>query len=221
MRPLSKTEFAKERGVSRTRVYQWIDDGRIVALEDGSIDADDAHARLNANLDQAKGIRRDGNVTSSGPEIATAPPSSQLPLEPDSSRQAAPAADDDRDAQGEREAAPAPKPGSRDESGYWEHKARREKAEAHLSEMKALQAAGALTPALAVGREARETGRMLRNALLAIPDRIAPVLDPSSPSRAHKLLTDELQRVIRELTGRLDERAAGAATARESDTALV
>lgn len=133
-------------------------------------------------------------------------------------------ANDDRDdpaGDGARGDTPPTKPGTRDESGYWEHKARRERAEAQLAEMKALAAAGALTSAPAVAKIAREMARQARNDLLGMVDRLAPVLDPASPARAHKLLTDEVQKVIRELCRRLDERAAGAAEAREPDATVV
>lgn len=212
MRPVSVTEFAAERQVSRTRVYQWLADGRIARLDGtGQIDADDAHARLKAHLDQTKGIRRDGNVTSSGPAGAAAAGRRE---EGGDQRDLLDASRHPPERAG---AGAAPEEA---EEGYWQHKTRSAKADAELKEMQVLERAGALTSAEAVRKEASETARMLRNALLAIPDRLAPVLDPASPSRAHKLLTDELQKVIRELIGRLDERAAGAA-ALQPDTALV
>jgi hypothetical protein len=204
MRLITKAQFARERDVHPSRVSQWLRDGRIAETTDGKIDADEAHARLNAHLDQTKGMRRDGNITSSGPSIGqqvpnAAGPSGELPLR--------------AEAAGEK----PDDSGSRDD--YWESKARREKAEAQLAEMKALAAAGALVPSAGVRKEAAETARRMRNALLAIADRLAPVLDPASPARAHKLLTSELQKVLRELSGGLEERAATAA--REPDPALV
>lgn len=242
MRPIRKGNFAKERRVSAGRVSHWLRDGRIVELESGKIDADDAHARLDAHLDQSKGMRRGGNITSNSIGSPAGAEQSNTPQRegdaagngdtaPDLMQQGA-ARGNETDAgpsvdvagAGNGDGAPSGEKGAtvgRDDTGYWESKARREKAEAQLAEMKAMQAAGVLTSAIGVSREARETGRALRNALLAFPDRLAPVLDPASPSRAHKLLTEELQKVIRELSGRLDERAAGAAAALESDTTLV
>ncbi len=216
MRPVTVTEFAKERGVSRTRVYQWLDDGRIVRTEAGQIDADDAHARLDAMLDQAKGVRRDGNVTSTSPVVAAVVPAPGVAGDVgkdllDGARGA------DARPGGERPEVPA----DRDDSGYWEHKTRSAKADAQLKEMQVLERAGALISAADVAVEAREALRMVRNALLAIPDRLAPAVDPASPSRAHKLLTTELQKVIRELSDRLAQRAAEAAPAREPETSLV
>lgn len=230
MRLITKAEFARERGVHPSRVSQWLRDGRLVEGEHGRIDADAGHATLDAHLDQAKGARRNGNMTSRAPTSSADSAAPTAPAAPASAQDigatlAARAVDEGGGGHGaelplEQGREPA-KPGTRDESGYWEHKARREKAEAQLSEMKALQAAGALVPAAAVAKEARETARGLRNMLQAMADQLAPVLDPASPSRAHKLLTDYTQKVIREFCGRLDERAASAAAAAESDTVVV
>jgi len=198
MKPLTKTEFAKERGVSRTRVYQWIEDGRIATLQDGRIDADEAHARLNERLDQVKGVRRDGNITSSGPGGPAGAPQGELPV--DSGASAADGASKPADPSTKGAA-------SKEESGYWGHRTESEKYEALQKKMRALQTAGVLTSAPAVRKEAAETARRVRNALLAIPDRVASVLDPGNPARAYKLLTGEITRVLGELTGQLHERA--------------
>jgi hypothetical protein len=202
MRLISKAEFARERGVHPSRVSQWLRDGRVVATAEGKIDADVAHEKLGGQLDQAKGIRRDGNVTSTGPAAGAA------------------SGKDLVDQAGDRKP-DGGRPRDEEESGYWEHKTRSAKADAQLKEMQVMERAGVLTSAAGVAAEARESMRAVRNALLAIPDRLAPVLDPASPSRAHKLLTDELQKVIRELSDRLAQRAAEAPAAREPDAALV
>lgn len=241
MRLIRKADFARERGVHPSRVSQWLRDGRLVEAEHGRIDADVGHTTLDAHLDQAKGARRNGNVTSSA--LANTAPGAVLsagraigvdglkgPREPKpemnerpndgSAAQADETRVEETRGDGSRIGEPA-KPGTRDESGYWEHKARREKAEAQLAEMKALQAAGALVLAAPVAKEARETARKLRNMLQAMADQLAPVLDPASPSRAHKLLTDYTQKVIREFCDGLDERAARAAATAESDATVV
>lgn len=77
MRALTKTQFAVDRGVSRARVYQWLVEGRISAIvggeDDGKIDADEAHRLLDARLDQTKGMRMGGNVTSTSPALVISP----------------------------------------------------------------------------------------------------------------------------------------------------
>jgi hypothetical protein len=231
MRAVSVTEFAKERHVSRARVYQWIGDGRVERLEDGSIDADAAHAKLGATLDQAKGIRRDGNVTSQGPAspgASSAAANGERPIQMSGSGNGSPAGDllggqrDEGDARGPgTERSGKPESVGRDDTGYWESKARREAAEAQMAEMRAMQAAGALVPAAGVRKELAALARATRNAMLSIPDRVSPVLDPANPARAHKLLTDEIGKALRELSARLErERAAADPEAAEPERAL-
>lgn len=210
MRAVTVTEFAKERGVSRARVYQWIEDGRVERLEDGRIDAEAAHAKLGATLDQAKGIRRDGNVTSQGPALLPAAASSERPTVQTS---APPASSSDllggqEGGRGEGErGAPGGEPrGEGGREDYWESKARREAAEAQLSEMRALKEAGALVPAAGVRKELAELARATRNAMLAIPDQASAVLNPADPAKCHKLLTDLISRALRDLTARLEAR---------------
>ena len=245
MRPISKGDFAKERKVSAGRVSQWLADGRIVETEDGKIDADAAHASLDAALDRAKGMRRTGNVTSvndagagaqdsaaSGSaatlptktEAATPAHRDAVELRPDvlELRAEAGAAGEQPTVGGGEPGGQNGKEGTRDNSGYWEHKAKREKYESQLAEIKYLQAAGGLVHAAGVRREAMEAARSVRNAMLSIPDNISAVLDPANPARAHKLLTGEIQKVLRELCLGLEQRAAAApAGAAEPEGALL
>jgi hypothetical protein len=204
MRPLTKTEFSKERKVSRARVYQWVDDGRVVVLEDGRVDADASNALLDASLDQAKGIRRDGNITSTSSVPEAPAPGVQPELLPK----------------------PADKPDSanaaRDDKSYWADKAREQKAVASLAEMKMLKEAGALVPSAGVRKAESEAARGIRNRMLAIPDRTAPVLaSMTNPTQIHKYLTDEIQKALREFCAELEQRAAAAAGADEREPALL
>lgn len=204
MRAITKSDFARERDFSRARLYQLIDDGRLkpAILEDGRIDADLAHEILDANLNQAKGQRRAGNVTSSAPSGNAAPRGSgQLELEEDEE--------------------PASERGSRrpgEQRDYWESRARREEAEAEIAQMKARERAGELVSAAEVRKEFVETARAVRNGVLAMIDRVAAVLDPANPARAHKLLTDEATRTLRELSAKLEERAGDPGAAGSAPT---
>lgn len=205
MRAISKAAFARERRVHPSRVTQWIRDGRVVVTIDGRVDADESHARLDGTLDPTKGVRTDGNVTSTSPATNTLPESV---ARPGAATSAAPA------GQPDLLGTPAPSSSSsatRDDQVDWDARKRRDRAEAQLSEMKALKEAGALTSTAAVQKEAVETARQVRNAMLAIPDRLAPVLDPANPARAHKLMTEEIQKALRELRAGLEQRAAAAA----------
>ena len=188
MRKVTQAEFGRERDpeVSRQRVGQWVEDGLIELDADGLVDADEAHRRLDASLDRSKGIRRTGNITSESPQDLAAPAA------------AAPAQETTRAG-----------------SDYWESKARRERAEASLSEMKALEAAGALVSAAGVDEEIYEMGRALRNAMFAVPDRVSSALMPGDPAKAHKILTDEIARALREFDAWLERHAPASEGAKQ------
>lgn len=191
-------EFARQRGVHPSRVSQWKRQGRLILDADGGIDADASHAALNATLDSAKGWRGGANVTSTIALMASPGPSEQQELAPQVGQK-----------------------GARAPTEYELDKHREQKAVASLAEMKLLREAGALVPAAGVKKAAAETARHLRNMMLAIPDRIAPVVDPANPARAHKLMTDEIQKALRELSSELEQRAAAAAGADERVPALL
>jgi phage terminase Nu1 subunit (DNA packaging protein) len=203
---VNNKDFAAMRGVDPSRVSQWKRQGRLILDADGKIDAAATNAALNASLDQVKGARRAGNVTS----ISPAPNGGNVQ-------------ERGLDLQGERQAdggdrGQAPKA----DSGYWANKTKRERAEATLAEMRALREAGALTSVAAVRKEASETARRLRNAMFAIPDRSATVLaSMSSPAEIHKYLTSEIHKALRELSTELEQRAAAAARADEPNAAVV
>lgn len=286
MRAISKAAFARERGVDPSRVTQWLRDGRVVEIAGGKIDADVAHATLDATLDQTKGVRRRGNITSSAPAdmitstvsddgsarvasdlsstdsanvVASAAanadagadaasgvaadvmPAAASPAAASAAIKPSPAAAllapgnpvsvagggsdsvvsvvDRGGARGSGAAAddsdasdtPTANESVRADTDYWVSKARREKAEATRAELRALEEAKALVSAADVAREGREQARQIRNALCAIPDRVAPILDPANPARAHKLLTDEIHKALRELRLRLAHTAADVA----------
>jgi hypothetical protein len=199
---LSYRKYAKHRGVTLAAVQKALKTGRINAVVDQAtgklkIDPVIADAQWTRNTDVDQQLRGNGGV------MPAMPAAQGLDLGSGS---------DDEDAGGAE---------AGDRLDLLKHRTREAKASAQLKEMQALERAAVLVHAAGVRKEAVETARRMRNALLAIPDRIAPVLDPASPSRAHKLLTEELQKVIRELSAGLDERAAGAAAAREPDATLV
>jgi hypothetical protein len=58
-----------------------------------------------------------------------------------------------------------------------------------------------LIPADEVGRAMFAKGRIIRDGILNIPDRIAPLLiNKSDPSEIHGILTHELREVLKELS---------------------
>jgi phage terminase Nu1 subunit (DNA packaging protein) len=66
---------------------------------------------------------------------------------------------------------------------YFASRARRENAEANMAEMRAAELAGELVSAERVRLAASKMGRMVRDAVLGVPSRIAPTL--ASESDAH------------------------------------
>src|SRR3990172_7982501 len=124
--------FAAMRGVDPSRVSQWKRQGRLILDGEGKIDAAATNAALDASLDQVKGARRAGNVTSISPAPSPAGGNGQQRA---------------LEAQGDRQPDGGDRgQGAKADSDYWAHKSKREKAEAQLSEMRALREAGALTP---------------------------------------------------------------------------
>lgn len=87
-------------------------------------------------------------------------------------------------------------------SEYWESKARREKAEATMAELRALELAGKLVSVERVRAASMRMSRMLRDSLLAIPPKIAPTLATESDSHAiEQALSEALRRALNDIAG--------------------
>lgn len=94
--------------------------------------------------------------------------------------------------------------GGGDQAGseYWESKARREKAEAIMAELRAAELAGSLVSVERVRAASMRMSRMLRDSLLAIPPKIAPTLATESDSHAiEQALADSLRRALNDIAG--------------------
>lgn len=194
---LSQADYARRTGVSKQRVNQLVKDGRIPLDADGLVIVEQADANLAAMLDQRK-ANRDRQIAMAAahglPAVAVAP--GELPLEaPEQATDSAP-----------RRPAQTPTNGATD---YWEHKARREKIEADRADLAYRRAIGELVDAGEVARERFETAQLVATSLLQIPAKVAPVIAPQDPLRAERLLTEEINRVLNELAGDLDQPAAG------------
>lgn len=106
--------------------------------------------------------------------------------------------------------AAATKQGKDDPHGYLEHRARTEQFKSRQAELEYLERLGILVPVAEVREATFQRVRMLRDKLLNIPDRVATVIAAErDPSRVHQLLTEELKRVLSELSS--DAAAAVAA----------
>ena len=79
-------------------------------------------------------------------------------------------------------------------------RARREHYQAERARLDALQGRGELVPAADVRREAFALARQVRDALMGIPDRLAPQLAAAQDSRVcHHLLSEEIRVALRGL----------------------
>ena len=88
-----------------------------------------------------------------------------------------------------------------DDDGYWASKARREKAEANLAELKLAEQMGELVRAADVRASLARSMAGLREALLQMPARVVPLLvaDPS-PAAMDALLRAEVTRALETFT---------------------
>ena len=100
----------------------------------------------------------------------------------------------------------APRRGRSDEDddsgeGYWESKARREKAEADLAELKLAEQRAELVRAADVRAAQARRLAALRESLLQLPARLAPVLAAEADAaRCHETLQAELHAVLEQMT---------------------
>lgn len=77
---------------------------------------------------------------------------------------------------------------------------RKEHYAAELARLQALQGRKELLPADEVRREAFALGRAIRDGMMGIPDRLAPLLAATMDAReAHRLLTEEIRVALRSL----------------------
>lgn len=186
---ISLREFARRRGVALSAVQKAIASGRITAVERKGdrivgIREVEATAQWDANTDPVEAARN-GKL-----------PSGELPLEA--------AAEPDLPAPA---AAGAP---VSNQAAYLEARARREQFDAKQSELDYLKAVGLVVSASEVREAMFRRYRTLRDKLLNVPDRVATILAAErDPVAVHKLLTDEIKRVLNELSDGARSAAAG------------
>jgi phage terminase Nu1 subunit (DNA packaging protein) len=192
---VSKTEYARLRGCAPSYVSKLLREGRITAIADGEhlgkIDSELADRQLEAARDPTKdGVRRRWQREKREDQETAA-----LPL------------------QGGGAAPGEPRIEPKDTEGYYTHKAKREKYDAALAQLRYLEQVGRLVSAEDVEREYDAIARSVRDALLNIPDRLAPIVAAETdPARVHALIAEEMRVALNELSRRLDEPAASGGT---------
>ncbi len=89
------------------------------------------------------------------------------------------------------------------DSGYWKSRARRERAEAELAELKLRELQGQLVRADEWAAALAKRAAAFREGLLQIPSRLAAQLAAEADqARVHTMLEDELRHVMEQLTHR-------------------
>ena len=86
-------------------------------------------------------------------------------------------------------------------AGYWKSRARREKAEAELAELRLMEMQGQLVRADEWAAALARRAAAFREGLLQIPPRLsAQLAAESDQARVHRLLEDEVRQVVDHLT---------------------
>jgi hypothetical protein len=209
---ISLREFARRRKVTLGAVQKAIKSGRVGddAIERNQlgrvvkIDEDLANAHWAANTDPVEAARNgqfhtpaSGSAAAGTVESPAVPAGQgeQLQLEEPGATSAAPGVS-------------AAAGGS--QSQYLDARARRENFEAKSAELKYLENVGLLVSASEAREAAFRRYRTLRDKLINIPDRVATILAAErDPVVVHKLLTEELKRVLNELSDGARSAAAG------------
>jgi hypothetical protein len=173
---LSQRAYARHRGVTHRAVQKAIKAGRITRNSDGTIDPATADAQWKANTDPA------------GP---TANGTQRVPVSV-SQPQVIPVAPRTPGGNGDASSPPA--------GGYLASRAVREAYRARREKLAFERDSGALVPIEDVRATAFATGRRIREHLLTLPDRIAPLVAGfSDAGECHRVITEEVEHVLEEL----------------------
>lgn len=184
---VSLRAFARARKVRLSAVQKAIKSGRITAIERDAkgrvigIDELKAAVEWDRNTDPVEAAR---NGKLGQLEVSAEPPAAAPPTE-------------------------TPKPPGSQES-YLDHRARRELFESKTAELDYLKAVGRLVSADEMRDASFRRYRTLRDKLLNVPDRIATIVAAErDPVVVHKLLTDEIKRVLNEFSDGARSSATG------------
>lgn len=170
---ITKAEYARRRKCSEGAVRRAVRDGRITLI-DGKVDPVAADAQWARNTRVRAGSR----------------PTEDANLISGSGRAGARVADENDDDDD-------------DSAGYWKSRARRERAEAELAELKLSELQGQLVRADEWAAALARRAAAFREGLLQIPARLsAQLAAEGDQARVHTLLEDELRQVMDQLTHR-------------------
>jgi len=177
---ITQAEWARRRGFSRQYVRRLVQKG-VVRLIDGKVDQSQADATLNAIREPARAVRRStpaGTGTAKENAIDPAKPASQIP-EPVSFPQ-----------------------GGDLPTLLLKTRIKSEVERGKLLELKAKVEAGKYVDADEVKVAAFNKGRVTRDNLLNIPDRLSGMLAAETDAaKVHALLSAEMRQALNALTG--------------------
>lgn len=167
---MSQREYAKRRGVTQPAVAAAVRTGRIKKAADGRIDPDKADRDWVANTDQSK----PRNSITGNPKN----PKGTSPIDGNGSEAAR------REVQGSYAAA----------------RAVRETMQAKIAQIELQRIEGGLVDKEEVRREVFESHRKVRDALLALPRRLAPLVVGLDIEEIVELMQREIDRVCKRLS---------------------
>ena len=178
---LSIRGYARHRGVSHTAVRKALASGRITANDDGTINPTTADEDWAASTD----VSKPRNSVTGRPQLAA------LRLTPRRVSAASAVAEPPPLSTGGQ---------SRLASSYADSRAARESYLARLAKLEFEERSSKLVDADEVRAQVFALGRRMRDAVLALPDRVAPlIVGQSDPAVIHRILTEEIQSCLSEL----------------------
>jgi len=195
---MTVTQFAAHLGVHHSAVQKAIQTKRITSWErDGKgrtwIDQKAAAAEWARNTDPVEAAKNGkfwlvppagvAAAAAAANETARGPISAQVPLD-----------------------APEPEAAGRlagDETDYQAARTKREQANAQLAQLELLRELGVLVPRADVEKAAALAARVVRDAILSVPDRLAPLLAAETDAtRIYAHLDNELRHALNGLADR-------------------
>ena len=193
MAGLSQRAYARHRGVTHRAVQKAIKTGRIATNSDGTIDPARADAQWTANTDPASAARYELNEENEqsppGAEVATGN-GGGVGVRPASRRPTGPGP-------------PRPRSGSAElptAGGYLASRAVREAYRARREKLAFERESGALVRVEEVRAASFVAGRRIREHLLTLADRIAPIVAGLSDSReCHRVIAEEINRLLTDI----------------------
>jgi hypothetical protein len=205
---ISLREFARRRDVSLAAVQKAIGDGRVRSVrrgDAGRLEAVAYHAGMrewNESTDPAQASRTGAGIVVPAATEGAAAGSSDL----------APQSDEKREVD---QAGAAASSALDKDFGYYESRARSEHFKAKQAELEFLRSIGLLVSVDEERQVKSRRYRAIRDQLLGIPDRICTIIAAErDPARVHVLLTQEIKRVLNELSDDAAAEAAGGAAER-------